>query len=50
MHFLHIWARLSRMRKVPDSDLGWEDMYHEGEGISWFDWVTFTSASVSTPP
>jgi hypothetical protein len=39
MHLLHLWARVSRIRKVPDSDLGWEDMYREGEGEAWFDWV-----------
>lgn len=39
MHFLHLCVRVSQIRKVPDSDLGWEDMYREGEGESWFDWV-----------
>ncbi|TFK42573.1 hypothetical protein BDQ12DRAFT_732214 [Crucibulum laeve] len=44
MHFINLCVRVSRTRKVPDSDLGWEDMYREGEGDSWFDWtvpVTF---------
>lgn len=39
MHVLHMFIRISQIRKVPDSDLGWEDMYREGEGESWFDWV-----------
>jgi len=39
MHFLHLCIRVSQVSKVPDSDLGWEDMYREGEGDSWFDWV-----------
>jgi hypothetical protein len=39
MHLLHLSVRVSRIRKVPDSDLGWEDMYREGEGEPWFDWV-----------
>lgn len=39
MHFLHLCVRVSQIRRVPDSDLGWEDMYREGEGEAWFDWV-----------
>lgn len=39
MHFLHLCTRISQIHKVPESDLGWEDMYREGEGTSWFDWV-----------
>ncbi|KAJ7063319.1 hypothetical protein C8F01DRAFT_1132527 [Mycena amicta] len=39
LHFLHICVRFSQANKVPDSDLGWEDMYREGEGHSWFDWT-----------
>lgn len=54
MHILHLWVRISQIRRVPDSDLGWEDMYHEGEGESWFDWVRPTTCSTSsiltTPP
>jgi len=38
-HFLHLCVRIYRIRKVPDSDLGWEDMYREGEGEPWFDWT-----------
>lgn len=40
MHLLHLCVRVSQIRKVPDSDLGWEDMYREGEGSSWMDWVS----------
>ncbi|KAK7014857.1 hypothetical protein R3P38DRAFT_2997999 [Favolaschia claudopus] len=39
LHFLHFCVRVSQIRQVPDSDLGWEDLYHEGEGHSWFDWT-----------
>ncbi|KAF8077938.1 hypothetical protein FPV67DRAFT_1685237 [Lyophyllum atratum] len=39
LHFLHLCVRVNQIRKVPDSDLGWEDMYREGEGTSWFDWT-----------
>jgi hypothetical protein len=39
MHFLHFLLRINQVQKVPDSDLGWEDMYREHEGSSWFDWV-----------
>ena len=45
LHVLHLCVRISQIRSVPDSDLGWEDMYREGEGESWFDWVR-----VSHPP
>ncbi len=46
MHFLHLCVRVSQIRRVPDSDLGWEDMYREGEGESWFDWVRSHSPSI----
>ncbi|KAJ6547572.1 hypothetical protein B0H19DRAFT_1266485 [Mycena capillaripes] len=39
LHLLHFSVRVTQIRKIPDSDLGWEDMYHEGEGHSWFDWT-----------
>lgn len=39
LHFLHLCVRVSQVRKIPDSDLGWEEMYREGEGESWFDWT-----------
>ncbi|KAF8636559.1 hypothetical protein AX17_003371 [Amanita inopinata Kibby_2008] len=39
MHFSHFCIRVSQIRSVPDSDLGWEDMYQEGESNSWFDWT-----------
>ncbi|KAI0780717.1 hypothetical protein BD413DRAFT_499532 [Trametes elegans] len=39
MHFFHLCVRVSQIRRVPDSDLGWEDMYREGEGEAWFDWT-----------
>ncbi|KAF7976313.1 hypothetical protein HWV62_7023 [Athelia sp. TMB] len=40
MHFLHLIVRINQVRKVPDSSTGWEDMYQEHEGTSWFDWTT----------
>lgn len=39
MHFIHLCIRFTQVSKVPDSELGWEDLYGESEGISWFDWV-----------
>lgn len=39
MHMLHFIVRVTQIRKVPDSDLGWEDLYREDEGEGWFDWV-----------
>ncbi|KAL6305348.1 hypothetical protein BKA93DRAFT_731179 [Sparassis latifolia] len=43
-HFMHLCICVSQIRRVPDSDLGWEDMYREGEGDSWFDWTVPTTA------
>lgn len=39
LHLFHLLVRISQIRRIPDSDLGWEDMYREGEGYSWFDWT-----------
>ncbi|KAH8106834.1 hypothetical protein BXZ70DRAFT_252616 [Cristinia sonorae] len=39
MHFLHLCVRVSQIRAVPDTDLGWEDMYRERESEPWFDWT-----------
>ncbi|KAF7322984.1 hypothetical protein HMN09_00078100 [Mycena chlorophos] len=39
LNLIHICVRFSSASNVPDSDLGWEDMYREGEGHSWFDWT-----------
>ncbi|KAF8350701.1 hypothetical protein F5887DRAFT_1209707 [Amanita rubescens] len=38
LHLLHFCIRFSQSRRVPESDLGWEDMYQE-ENKSWFDWT-----------
>ncbi|KZT26438.1 hypothetical protein NEOLEDRAFT_1062598 [Neolentinus lepideus HHB14362 ss-1] len=43
LHFIHLCVRISCIRKVPDSDLGWEDMYREGEDEPWFDWTIPTT-------
>ena len=40
MHFFHLCVRISQERRVPDSDLGWEDMFRETEERPWFDWVS----------
>ncbi|KAI0807611.1 hypothetical protein C8Q74DRAFT_1190101 [Fomes fomentarius] len=50
LHFLHLCVRISQIRRVPDSDLGWEDMYREDQGEAWFDWsvpMTFVLISAS---
>ncbi|KAI0054080.1 hypothetical protein FA95DRAFT_1579132 [Auriscalpium vulgare] len=39
MHFVHFCVRVSQIRAVPDSDIGWEDMYREDNDVSWFDWT-----------
>ena len=39
LHFLHLCVRVSQGRAVPDSELGWEDMYAEDTGASWFSWT-----------
>ncbi|KAG6818107.1 hypothetical protein H0H87_000012 [Tephrocybe sp. NHM501043] len=44
LHLVHLCVRISQSGRVPDSDLGWEDMYHEDEGSSWFDWTTPVTA------
>ena len=48
MHFLHLFIRIVQIRKIPDSDLGWEDMYREDEGEDWFDWVRASLFSDAT--
>ena len=40
LHLLHFYIRFNQSRRVPESDLGWEDMYQE-ENKSWFDWVWY---------
>ncbi|KAF7789505.1 hypothetical protein EIP86_000451 [Pleurotus ostreatoroseus] len=39
MHFVHFCTRIAQIRRIPDSDLGWEDMYREDEGEDWFNWT-----------
>ena len=46
MHFLHFCVRVSQVRNVPDMDVGWEDMFHEDNDVSWFDWVGALSLSL----
>lgn len=38
MHIIHFSVRIVQISKIPEADLGWEDMYRE-EKASWFDWV-----------
>ncbi len=40
MHFMHFLVRVSQISRIPDSELGWEDMYQDDEGSGWFDWVS----------
>lgn len=40
LHFLHFCVRVAQVRDVPDTNTGWEDMYREDKGGSWFDWTT----------
>ncbi|KAI0256704.1 hypothetical protein BJV78DRAFT_1116940 [Lactifluus subvellereus] len=39
LHFIHFCIRVSQIRSVPDSDIGWEDMYREDNNVAWFDWT-----------
>jgi len=39
LHFIHFCVRISQIRSIPDSDVGWEDMYREDNNVAWFDWV-----------
>ncbi|KAI0320094.1 hypothetical protein OF83DRAFT_1259018 [Amylostereum chailletii] len=39
LHLLHFLVRLSQVRSIPDSNTGWEDMYHEDNNASWLDWT-----------
>ncbi|KAH7926338.1 hypothetical protein BV22DRAFT_1009407 [Leucogyrophana mollusca] len=51
MHLLHLSVRVSQVRAVSDSDLGWEDMYWERDRKGWFDWTmptTFILVAAST--
>ena len=38
-HLIHFCIRVSQIRSIPDSDIGWEDMYREDNNVAWFDWV-----------
>ncbi|KAJ7452403.1 hypothetical protein B0H11DRAFT_1741785 [Mycena galericulata] len=39
LHFVHFCVRVNQIRKIPDENLGWEDLYREDSGQSWFDWT-----------
>ena len=39
LHFVHFCVRVSQIRSIPESDVGWEDMYREDNNVAWFDWV-----------
>lgn len=46
LHVVSLSARVCQLRQVPDSDLGWEDLYREREDEAWFDWVRPTNISL----
>ncbi|KAI0281402.1 hypothetical protein BGY98DRAFT_913434 [Russula aff. rugulosa BPL654] len=39
LHFIHFCVRVSQIRSIPESDVGWEDMYREDNNVAWFDWT-----------
>ena len=39
MHLVHLIIRIYQLRKIPEDELNWEDLYSESRGSSWFDWV-----------
>jgi hypothetical protein len=39
LHFIHFCIRVYQIRSIPDSNIGWEDMYREDNLVTWFDWV-----------
>jgi len=39
LNLVHLCVCISRIRKVPESATGWEEMYMEAEEQPWFDWV-----------
>ncbi|KAH9005160.1 hypothetical protein EDB86DRAFT_2881935 [Lactarius hatsudake] len=39
LHLIHFCIRVSQIRSIPDSDIGWEDMYREDNNVAWFDWT-----------
>lgn len=39
LNFVHLCVCISRIRKVPESITGWEEMYMESEEQPWIDWV-----------
>ena len=39
LNLVHLCVCISRIRKVPESATGWEEMYMEADEQSWFDWV-----------
>lgn len=52
LNFVHLCVCISRIRKVPESITGWEEMYMETEEQSWFDWVrsiALYSSSLGSP-
>ncbi|KAI0306568.1 hypothetical protein B0F90DRAFT_1808237 [Multifurca ochricompacta] len=39
LHIIHFCIRITQIRSIPDSDIGWEDMYREDNNVAWFDWT-----------
>ena len=48
LNLVHLCVCISRIRRVPESVTGWEEMYMEAEEQPWFDWVCL-SASAHNP-
>ncbi len=44
---MHLCVRVSQVRAVPDSDIGWENMHREANGLSLFDWASRLSSCFS---
>ena len=39
LNLVHLCVSISRIRKVPESVTGWEEMYMEAQELPLFDWV-----------
>lgn len=48
LHLIHFCIRVSQIRSIPDSDIGWEDMFREDNNVAWFDWVCSSCLRVRT--
>jgi hypothetical protein len=46
LNLVHLCVCISRIRRVPESGTGWEEMYMEADEQPWFDWVRPTALYV----